>query len=191
MKIRSYTFEEFLECVQSFHGYAAPGVILGGVMVDLAYRNLPEKGLFDAVCETRRCLPDSVQLLTPCTIGNGWLKVIDIGRFALAFYDKEKGGGVRVYVDAAKIERWDHLKDWFFKLKSKKETGNDLILKQVREAGVSIMGVQRITVKPDLMEKESRKFVICPVCKEAYPVSQGDKCLYCQGKSEYFNVQGR
>jgi formylmethanofuran dehydrogenase subunit E len=60
--------------VKSFHGYVAPGVVLGGVMVDLARRQLPPEVLFDAVCETRHCLPDAVQLLTPCTLGNGWLK---------------------------------------------------------------------------------------------------------------------
>jgi formylmethanofuran dehydrogenase subunit E len=189
MKIRSYSFEEFIERVNAFHGYAAPGVILGGVMVDLAYQNLPEKGLFDAVCETRRCLPDSVQLLTPCTIGNGWLRIIDMGRYALVFYDKETGKGIRVYIDAAKIEGWDQLKYWYFKLKPKKETDAGLILKQIQEAGASIMGVQKVNIDLGLFKKESRRFAICPVCKEAYPDSDGDKCLYCQGKLEYYTVQ--
>ena len=43
MNIRNYTFEEFVERVKEFHGYAAPGVIIGGFMVDLAYRSLPGK----------------------------------------------------------------------------------------------------------------------------------------------------
>ena len=59
--------------------------------------------LFDAICETRNCLPDAVQLLTPCTIGNGWLKVVNVGRFALTLYDKYQGEGVRVYLDPAKV----------------------------------------------------------------------------------------
>ena len=30
MNIRNYTFEEFVERVKAFHGYEAPGVIIGG-----------------------------------------------------------------------------------------------------------------------------------------------------------------
>ena len=44
VKIRSYSFEEFVERVRAFHGFAAPGVLIGGFMVDLAYRHLPQKG---------------------------------------------------------------------------------------------------------------------------------------------------
>jgi formylmethanofuran dehydrogenase subunit E len=35
--------------VHSFHGSIAPGVMLGGFMVDLAYRNLPSEILFDVI----------------------------------------------------------------------------------------------------------------------------------------------
>ena len=59
------------------------GVVIGGFMVDMAYKHLPEGVLLDAFCETEKCLPDAIQLLTPCTMGNGWLKVNNIGRFAL------------------------------------------------------------------------------------------------------------
>ena len=81
--IRSYTFEEFMEKVRAFHGFNAPGLAIGGFMVDLAYRHLPKEGLFDALCETPKCLPDAIQLLTPCTVGNSWLTVINLGRYAL------------------------------------------------------------------------------------------------------------
>jgi hypothetical protein len=36
MTICSYAFEDYVEKVRSFHGFAAPGVIIGGFMVDLA-----------------------------------------------------------------------------------------------------------------------------------------------------------
>jgi len=88
--------ECYLEMVKAFHGHVAPGMIFAGLMVDLAYRNLPPGEFFDAVCETRACLPDAIQILTPCTVGNGWLRIVDIGRFALSFYEKYTGDGVRV-----------------------------------------------------------------------------------------------
>ena len=51
MNTRSYTLEEYIERVQAFHGFAAPGVVIGGIMVAIAYQHLPEGGLLDAVCE--------------------------------------------------------------------------------------------------------------------------------------------
>lgn len=39
-------------------------------MVDLACRHLTPGPIFYALCETPKCLPDSIQILTPCTLGN-------------------------------------------------------------------------------------------------------------------------
>ena len=102
VKIMDHTFEEFVEMVRAFHGFEAPGVLIGGFMVDYASRHLSEGRLLDALCETPKCLPDAIQLLTPCTLGNGWLTTVKVGRFALTLYDKETGEGVRVFIDPAK-----------------------------------------------------------------------------------------
>ena len=185
-KFLSYSFEEFVDLVKSFHGFGAVGVIVGGFMVNLAYKHLPEKGLFDAVCETPKCLPDAVQLLTPCTTGNGWLTVINVGRFALTLYDKETGVGVRVFVDPVKLEAWPELKAWFLKLKTKEEQDSDRILDEARRAGAGICGVEHVKVVGRIRQKRHREgFAICPVCKEAYPVADGQRCLACHGESLY------
>jgi formylmethanofuran dehydrogenase subunit E len=73
-------------------------------MVEAARSRLSEAVLFDAVAETRACLPDAVQLLTSCTIGNGWLKVLNLGRFALSLYDKYQVEGIRVNLDPAMVK---------------------------------------------------------------------------------------
>ena len=52
--IGPYSYDEYVERVKSFHGAVAPGVAIGGFMVDLALRNLPKGEVFDAVSETRR-----------------------------------------------------------------------------------------------------------------------------------------
>lgn len=83
MSIGSRTHEEFMEEARAFHGYPAPGLIIGGYMVELAKRHMPEGVLYDAVSETAHCLPDAVQLLTPCTFGNGWLRVLPFGIYAV------------------------------------------------------------------------------------------------------------
>ncbi len=181
------TVDEYLKMVQSFHSYAAPGVVIGGFMVNLAFKNLKGKDvLLDAVAETEKCLPDSIQLLTPCTVGNGWLKVFNLGRFALTLYDKNTGNGVRVCVNPDKLEKWPELKDWFFKNKPKKDQNTDLLMQQILEAGDSICDYKKVKVDLDLLKVKHRPgFKVCSVCGESYPAADGEICLGCQGKTPY------
>ena len=95
MRIGKWDHDAFVAVVKDFHGHVAPGVIIGGYMVEMARRTLPEGILYDAVSETVQCLPDAIQLLTPCTVGNGWLKVYHFGIYALSLYDKYTGEGIR------------------------------------------------------------------------------------------------
>ena len=186
MNICSYTFEEYVNLIKSFHGYVAPGVVIGGFMVDLAFKHLPKDGLFDAICETPACLPDAIQLLTPCTTGNGWLKVINLGRFALTLYEKYQGEGIRVFLDPTKIEAWSEIKSWFFELKPKKEQDSQLLIEQIREAGANICSIQQVKVAPHFIKIKRRGgFTICPLCKETYPVDDGEICRACQGEAPY------
>ena len=179
------TFDEFKERVREFHGFTAPGVLIGGFMVDLAWRRLPKETRFEAISETPKCLPDAVQLLTPCTIGNGWLTIVDTGRYALCFYDKESGRGVRVAVDAALLEAWPEIKSWFFKLTPKKEQDFEALMREIREAGASYCTVRPVTVTPRPPKGEGRRFALCPSCGESYPLSHGSRCLGCQGADPY------
>ena len=189
VKIKDYTFEEFVEVVRSFHGFEAVGILIGGFMVDEACRLLPRERIFDALCETPKCLPDAIQLLTPCTIGNGWLTVVNIGRYAFTLYDKETGDGIRVYLDPAKLEPFPEIKAWFFKLKPKKEQDLPRLLYEAKTAGASICGTQRVRVPHRLRNKQHRgEFAICPRCKESYPVADGEICLACSGEEIYEQV---
>jgi len=186
MNICSYTLEEYIERIQSFHGSVAPGVVIGGFMIDLAYQHLPEEGLFDAICETANCLPDAIQLLTPCTVGNGWLRVINMGRYAMTLYDKYKGEGIRVFLDSAKLESWPEIKSWFFNLKPKKEQDSQLLMEQIKEAGANICSIQQVKIAPRFLKKQHEAgFDICPRCKESYPIADGEICLGCQGEAPY------
>ena len=178
--------EEFLNHIIAFHGYAAPGVIVGGIMISIAVERLPKGVLFDVICETSSCLPDAVQLFTPCTVGNGWLKIIDLGRFAVNLYDKYNGNGVRIYLDPEKLQDWDEIHAWFLKLKTKNEQSKDRLLEQIWMAGPNIYSLQTIQIKPQYLMKRSKGPIgICSVCGEAYPVVHGASCLGCQGKKPY------
>lgn len=145
--IGRYSFDEFVEVATSFHGYPAPGLIIGGLMVDLALSRMPEGILLDAISETPTCLPDAIQLLTPCTIGNGWLKVLNLGRFAMSLCEKYEGAGVRVYLDPVRLEHWPEVKTWLYKLKPKREQDKDRLLEEIREAGRGLCSMQHIRVE--------------------------------------------
>jgi formylmethanofuran dehydrogenase subunit E len=184
--ICEYTYDEFLDAVESFHGYKAPGVVIGGIMVDFAMRQLPASTLFDAICETTYCLPDAIQLLTPCTTGNGWLRVFNLGRYALSLYDKYQGNGFRVYVDSRKILLFSEIHTWFYKLKPKKEQDDKLLMQQIREAGTSIYSVEPVMVQPQYLKKRHKdRIATCPLCGEAYPLDHGRICRACQGQTPY------
>jgi formylmethanofuran dehydrogenase subunit E len=184
--ICSHTFEEYLEIVESFHGHVAPGMILGGFMVDLARRHIPQGTLADALSETPKCLPDAIQLLTPCTVGNGWLRILNLGRFAMAFYDKRNGEGVRVFADLPKMEPWPEIRDWFLKRKPKEAQDRTLLLQQIREAGSAVCGVRTVRLRDDVIRVRRRgPLSVCRECGESYPMDDGATCLGCQGKAPY------
>jgi len=192
MNIGPYSIEDYMHLVKSFHGNIAPGLIIGGFMVDLAMKDIPDGVLFDAISETQTCLPDAIQLLTPCTIGNGWLKVMDFGRYALCLYDKYQGSGVRVFLDTEKLKGWPEINTWFFKLKPKKEQDPIILRDRIIDAGQDILTVQGVTVDDAYLGKKGKGAIgTCPSCGEAYPVKDGPSCLACQGGSPYLpNLQG-
>jgi formylmethanofuran dehydrogenase subunit E len=186
MNIGPYSVEDYMHLVKSFHGNIAPGLIIGGFMVDLAMKEISDGVLFDAISETQSCLPDAVQLLTPCTIGNGWLRILNFGRYALCLYDKYRGEGVRVFLDPEKIEAWPEIRTWFFKLKPKMEQDANALRDGIIEAGASILTMQRVTVEiASLGKKGKGAIAVCPACNEAYPAKDGQTCLACQGNSPY------
>lgn len=186
MKFGDLSYDEYVEKIKAFHGNPAPGIIMGGFMVNLAREMLPAGAFFDVFCETKTCLPDAIQLLTPCSVGNGWIKILDLDRFAAVFYDKYTGDGIRIFVDLPRLEPWEELKTWFLKLKPKDMQDSQLLYKQIKEAGTSIFGTQQVRVEAGhLKKKEMGKTKVCPLCEEAFPVSHGEICKGCAGDLPY------
>lgn len=181
-----FSYEESLALIRDFHGHPAPGLVLGTKMVSMAMQQMAENVLFDVICETRSCLPDAVQILTLCTVGNGWLKIKDIGRFALTLYDKFEGDGVRVFLDSQKLKKWPEFYDWFYKNKPKEEQDFDLLMREIRDAGDTVLSLNSIRIQPQqLVKKNKGKIRTCPQCGEAYPGKLGDKCGGCRGEMPY------
>jgi len=186
MNIGQYTLDEYTRLIQSFHGSIAPGLLIGGVMVDAALDRIDNRKFYDAICETSSCLPDAIQLLTPCTVGNGWLHIVDLGRFALALYEKDSGRGVRVFLSADKTAQWPEIRNWYLKLKPKKEQDREALTNQILKAGVSLCRFQDVEVLPAFLTKQGKgEIASCPVCGEAYPRNHGAVCRACGGRSPY------
>ena len=186
LPIGQYSYEEFRNMAALFHNYPAPGLMLGGYMVEAAKAAMPEDTLYEVLAETAWCLPDAAQMLTPCTIGNGWLKVVNWGRYAISLYDKYTGKGVRVSVCPKKLDSYGEFKTWLYKLTPKKEQDTPLLQYQIAVAGASVCNIERITIAPEHMVKRSKGAIIdCPICREPYPSQHGAICRACQGDSFY------
>ena len=190
--IGAYSVDEFIEAAGIFHGYAAPGLILGGFMVDAALKALPDDILFDAISETSWCLPDAVQMLSPCSVGNGWLQILNLGLYAVSLYDKYTGHGVRIWVDLNKIAPDSEIRTWLMKTKPKKDQDSPLLRRQIIEAGASICSMRAVEIRRGNRIKRSKGAIVaCAICGEPFPAQFGAICRSCQGESPYVDSPGK
>jgi formylmethanofuran dehydrogenase subunit E len=177
--------DAFREEIRKFHGWVAPGVLLGGFMVDYALELAGKAVKADAIVETRFCLPDAVQLLTPCTCGNGWMKTLDWDKFALSLYDKKTREGFRVRLDVDKTAAFPHLYNWFMKLVEKKDLPLEVLNQTILEAGREVLSADPVFITNHYAKIKKGKTGICPSCGEAYTLRQGGLCVSCQGERYY------
>lgn len=185
-KICQYTIDQYILKLTEFHGNLAPGLLIGGYMVDAAAKRLAGVELVDAICESNSCLLDAVQILTPCTVGNGWLKIVNTGRFALALYDKKSGSGFRVSLDTSKLDKYPEIKKWFLRLVPKHEQDSSVLIREIRAAGQDLLTITPITIAPALLGKqEPPPIVICESCGEPFPQNGCTLCPACQGMNIY------
>jgi formylmethanofuran dehydrogenase subunit E len=177
--------EDFLSVIENFHGFAAPGLVLGGFMVDLALSLIGEGVEADAIVETRHCLPDAVQLFTPCTVGNGWMKILDWDKFAITLYDRQTLNGYRVWLDTDKARNFPDLYNWYMRLRPKKELPLEVMLEVIFRAGRTVLSSRPVRVTDYYQREKKGETAVCPGCAEAYPTKQGALCLACSGKGYY------
>jgi len=190
MNIGCYAFHEFKTLAARFHGYPAPGLLIGGFMVEMAKRALPEGILYEVVVESRKCLPDAVQLLTPCSTGNNWMKIHNLGRYAVSLFDKHTGEGVRVHLDVAKLGAYPEIRAWFLKDRAKAEQDETRLLAEIEAAGDTICSLTPVRVKRRFLgHKHMSSIAICILCGEAYPESDGAVCRGCQGDAPYESAE--
>ena len=96
---------------------------------------------------------------------------------------------MRVYLDTKKLDAWPEVRDWYLKKKKKNEQNIDLLMAQIKEAGHGLLSVQQVQVEPEKVRRKKMGPVgVCPVCGEAYPLKDGEKCRNCQGETPYTEV---
>jgi formylmethanofuran dehydrogenase subunit E len=183
------SLEDYFDKVVAFHGFLAPGVVLGGFMVDWAMEALGPCELLDAVVETRKCLPDAVQLLTPCSIGNGWLRILDWGKLVVTLYDKETLNGARVHLDLPKTGKYPKIKAWAMKEVPKKENPLEALVEEITHAGRDIFTCRIGVLKalPAALVHYGQP-VLCRKCGEAFRFGRDGICMEC--KEPFFSAEG-
>lgn len=187
VKVCGKSIEEFLDAIEKFHGWTAPGLVIGGFMVDWAQELIGPGIEADAIVETCHCLPDAIQLFTPCICGNGWMKVLDWDKFALSLYDKKRLEGFRIWLDLRKTVFFPHIYNWFMRLVPKKSLPLEIVLEDIIAAGRSLLSSAPVRITNPHGKKKRGKTGICSGCGEAYPLEQGKRCVSCQG-IRYFDL---
>ncbi|MDX9787507.1 MAG: formylmethanofuran dehydrogenase subunit E family protein [Desulfobacterales bacterium] len=179
--------KEFLMAIEKFHGWQAPGMVMGGLMVDLALELLDTFSDPAAVVETHCFLPDAVQLFTPCTVGNGRLAILNWGKMALTLYDNTTSAGYRIWLDLIKARSIPSIYNWQMHLAPMQEQRAERLIMDMLTAGHSILSWRAVPITKSFGTRIDATMAVCPRCDEAYPAIQGNRCLSCQGKT-YFEL---
>lgn len=165
-----------------FHTYPAPGVLIGAFMADYAMELLGvKKGRkLYGVCETPKCLPDALQVLSHITIGNNRLKIVPIGKFAITMNlpsEDATADAVRVYVDLEKLKKYPTVDIWYANSPAfNKKTMKGQLFDEIFRAGRNILSFERVRVP--VKKKEKWSSVTCSCCGETIPdyLMEGDRC---------------
>ena len=179
-------FEEYLYSMEEFHGARSPGMVIGGMLLDRAMSELGPSEFLNVACETVMCLPDAVQLLTNCTMGNGYLQVLDWGKFALCAYDRITLQGVRAWLDLSEIGKHQVVAEWFQRTgKPRVKPPFDELAQAFLESGEDLIRWRSVKLHQALKDDAKVATGPCPDCGESYPLRQGERCLACQGDAYY------
>jgi formylmethanofuran dehydrogenase subunit E len=182
--------EYMIRCTE-FHTAPAPGILIGAGMVDYALELLgaaPGEKLF-AVCETPKCLPDTLQVIAHSTTGNGRLKVSPIGKFAMTVNratNDSTAKAVRVYVDQEKLKKFPVIDMWYDNSpKFQKHTMEFQLQDEIFQAGREILSFEWVEVQ--VSQKQKWTSVTCPSCGENVPdyLLVDGKCAACNAKPYY------
>jgi formylmethanofuran dehydrogenase subunit E len=179
-------FDQFIFDMEDFHGARAPGIVVGALMLDTALARVPDTPDLVVAVETMTCLPDAVQVLTSCTIGNGRLKVYDWGKYALSAYNRQMLKGVRTWVVAETVAKWPSIDAWF---NPSRRAGDrppfDELADAFFRARSELIEVRDVRIVAEAAALPKKQTAICKNCGESYSLHCGALCSACQGLAYY------
>lgn len=178
-----------LHTIGHFHGWKAPGLVVGMFMVDLAMARIGKGVEFDAIVESRHCLPDAVQLFTPCTVGNGWLKIVNWDKFAVTLYDRRILTGCLIWLDFQKTKHHPLYHGWFMQTIHKKDIDHEILLGTIIAAGRTVLSDTAVCMTSLYRRNKKGAILICSACGEACSAEQGALCAAYQGKGYFSPVK--
>ena len=179
-------FSDFLIQMEEFHGYRSHGILVGGLMLDIALREMKPTPYLNVVTETVVCLPDAVQLLTPCTFGNGFLQVLDWGKFALTGYDRDSLSGIRVWLNPVSLENYPLIRQWFQRSPhSDPKPPFEELSSEILGAKENLLDYRSVILHKSLKDSQRVPTGRCKECGEFYPLRHGTLCPACQGQAYY------
>ncbi|HID30687.1 MAG TPA: hypothetical protein EYP19_11880 [Desulfobacterales bacterium] len=196
--------ENILKELISFRRSVEPGIAYGIKMVEAAkdflkVRDLKKANLY-VIAETSRCLPDAIEFLTGCTVGNGRLLIKDYSKMAASFIDLNTKRAVRVTV-IPEFQRKDiaHSRR-SVSLRQQRKFGNIMThharhaLEILKIPAKELLRVHKIKLtEPVPTMRPPTKIVFCEKCGESIReekarVQDGEiLCLVCAGEEKpYF-----
>lgn len=190
-KVRPDLQDAIRQCV-TYHTSPAPGLLIGAFMADYALELLgtsPAKGKIFSVCETPKCAPDALQVIAKSTTGNGRLRIIPIGKFAITVNTATDGAtakAVRVFIDMEKLKKFPVIESWYANSPAyDKKTMDESLQAQIFRAGRDILSYEWVTIT--ITGKSKWKPVTCSVCGEPVPdyLAEGNRCGAC-GSMKYY-----
>ena len=137
-------YQTLLEKARNLHGEFCPGIVLGTQMCMIAMEQLEMNTSKDneklvVYVEIDRCLPDAIQAVTGCSLGNRRLKYSDYGKFIATFVDISSGRAVRVSALDDKLNSSQGFWTWLENIMISTKPGNLTPQKEEIEFAAQLM----------------------------------------------------
>lgn len=181
------TLEEYIQKAAK-NGETRSGIILG---IRMTMRGLKELGIEDpsehyrpvvAILETARCLPDAIELVTGCRLGNRTLKLHDMGKLAATFVSIETRKAVRVAAkktaDLKLLERFPQFN---------KENALATAYRTLPDSELFEVYIGNVDLAPEELPGSESSRIVCDKCEEEVAfhkyVHEGQQilCRACAG----------
>jgi formylmethanofuran dehydrogenase subunit E len=173
-----------IEKVIPFHGFLTSGALIGIQMLNIARRELDVQGSerIYVICETQNCMPDPFQILAGATIGNGGLKIKDLGKMAVIVNKQASEGvyrikGIRIILDPEKTKAYPKLHAWFLNTEKHR---HEEVVQILLAAGENVYSWEFVDVEVPVRKK--KRIQCCESCGEMF--IQHDNELLCGGCTE-------